>query len=90
MSGQWRGTKRFGHGTDCPFSSDQPALNRILSVLGGIDAIRPKHPAMLGPSDVIFELFRSYLSQERGLATERLPVTNLLFAVSSERDAKTS
>lgn len=52
----------------CPFSSDQPALNRLLTVLRGIDAIRPKHPAALSPGDVIFEQFRSYLSQERGLA----------------------
>jgi len=52
----------------CPFLSDQPALNRLLTVLRGIDAIRPKRPAALSPGDVIFEQFRRYLSQERGLA----------------------
>jgi len=52
----------------CPFLSDQPALNRLLTVLRGIDAIRPKHPAVLSPGDLIFEQFRKYLAHERGLA----------------------
>lgn len=52
----------------CPFLSDQPALNRLLTVLRSIEAIRPKRPAALGPGDVIFEQFRQYLSQDRGLA----------------------
>jgi site-specific recombinase XerD len=52
----------------CPFLSDQPALNRLLTVLRGIDAIRPKCPAVLSSGDLIFEQFRRYLSEERGLA----------------------
>jgi site-specific recombinase XerD len=52
----------------CPFSSDQPALNRLLTVLRGVDAIQPKCPAALGSGDAIFEQFRRYLAEERGLA----------------------
>ena len=52
----------------CTFLSDQPALDRLLTVLRGIDAIRPKRPAVLSPGDLIFEQFRKYLAHERGLA----------------------
>lgn len=52
----------------CPFLSDQPALNRLLIVLRGTGAIRPKLPIVLSPGDLIFEQFRRYLSRERGLA----------------------
>jgi hypothetical protein len=51
-----------------PFLSDQPALNRLLTVLRGIGAVRPERPAVLSSGDLIFEQFRTYLSEERGLA----------------------
>ena len=53
----------------CPFLSDKPALDRLLTVLRGIDAIRPKRPAVISPGDLIFGQFRRYLAQERGLAS---------------------
>ena len=55
----------------CPFTSDRPALNRLLAVLRSVEAIAPKPPVVLSPGEQIFEQFRRYLFQERGLA----PVT---------------
>jgi hypothetical protein len=52
----------------CPFSSDRPALNRLLAVLRGVNAIVPKPPVVLGPREQIFEDFRRYLFHECGLA----------------------
>ncbi len=51
----------------CPFSSDKPALNRLLTVLRGSGAIQAKRPVVLSPGDLIFEQFRRYLFRERGL-----------------------
>ena len=51
----------------CSFVSDQPALNRLLTVLRGAGAIRPERPIVLSPGDLIFEEFRDHLSRERGL-----------------------
>ena len=72
----------------CPFSSDQPALNRLLTVLRGVDAIQPKCPAAFG---VILSSssFGATWLRNAGLPVEPLPVTNLLFGVSSGSDART-
>lgn len=52
----------------CPFSSDQPALNRLLVVLREEGAIVEKAPVRLTLHEQIFEGFRQYLDRECGLA----------------------
>ena len=52
----------------CPFLSDRPALNRLLTVLRAVDAIPPKPAVALDPHDRTVEDFKRYLLEERGLA----------------------
>jgi site-specific recombinase XerD len=51
----------------CPFSSDRPALIRLLSVLREAGAIAPKAAVSLSVQDQIWADFQRYLDQERGL-----------------------
>jgi site-specific recombinase XerD len=51
----------------CPFSSDQPALNRLLVVLREVGAISQRISLRLTPHAQIFEDFRQYLDRECGL-----------------------
>lgn len=60
--------QRFRSRYRCPFLSDRPALNRLLSVLRGIGAIPEKPPVALGLHEQVEQDFQRYLSQECGLA----------------------
>jgi site-specific recombinase XerD len=60
--------QRFRARCRCPFLSDRPALDRLLSVLREIDVIAPQRPVTLSPHEQIEEDFKRYLLQDGGFA----------------------